>query len=178
MPWSMLGATTIPFLGASGSSVHLAGIHLGMMFHVPLRQTTLPLWLGWNCGTHLTSTDWLWPEQYLRSSPPPALLQSNLPRLEPLALSWTNPFEMYGTTQGAETENNYIRSVGPPVQSNSWNISNIIILQDSLLYWFLKGQQRKANFLRLACWQWCWCWWWWWWWCWCWRYFSDVCNSP
>ena len=61
IPWSMLGATTIPFLGASGSSVHLAGMHLGTVLHVPLLQTRLELWLGWNWGTQDTVTLWLWP---------------------------------------------------------------------------------------------------------------------
>ena len=43
MPCSRLGATTIPFLGASGSSVHLAGTQLGRAAQLPFLQTTLPL---------------------------------------------------------------------------------------------------------------------------------------
>ena len=116
IPWSMLGATTIPFLGASGSSLHLAGTHLGRRFQVPLWQTTLPLWLGWNWGTQRTSTDWLWPAQDDLSHLQRGLsLHSNLPTLEPLALSLTNPLEMWGTTQGAGTDN-YIRSGGAAVK--------------------------------------------------------------
>ena len=61
MPCSMLGATTIPFLGASGSSVHLAGMHLVTVLQVPLLHTRLELVLGWNWGTQETVTLWLWP---------------------------------------------------------------------------------------------------------------------
>ena len=32
----------MPFRGASGSSVHLAGMHLGTLLHVPLLHT----WVG------------------------------------------------------------------------------------------------------------------------------------
>ena len=38
---------TIPFLGASGNSVHLAGMHFGTRLHVPLWQTELAFELGW-----------------------------------------------------------------------------------------------------------------------------------
>ena len=39
---------TIPFLGASGNSVHLAGMHLGTRLQVPLWQTELALEFSWN----------------------------------------------------------------------------------------------------------------------------------
>ena len=59
IPCSRLGATTIPFLGASGSSLHLAGTQVGRLVQVPLVQTVVLLWLGWNCATQLSLTSWL-----------------------------------------------------------------------------------------------------------------------
>ena len=43
IPCSRLGATTIPFLGASGSSLHLAGTQVGRLVQVPLVQTVVLL---------------------------------------------------------------------------------------------------------------------------------------
>ena len=56
IPWSMLGATTIPFLGASGSSVHLAGTQRGGWSQVPSLHTTLELSAGWKGASHVTVT--------------------------------------------------------------------------------------------------------------------------
>ena len=67
---------TIPFLGASGSSVHFAGIHFGTELHVPLLQMVVRLVVGWNCDRHWTDIDWLWPME------------------DPLALSATKPWDM------------------------------------------------------------------------------------
>ena len=52
---------TIPFLGASGSSVHFAGMHFGTLLQVPLLQLVVRLVVGWNCDRHRTDIDWLWP---------------------------------------------------------------------------------------------------------------------
>ena len=52
----MLGATTIPFLGASGSSVHFAGTQRGGWSQVPSLHTTLELSAGWKGASHVTVT--------------------------------------------------------------------------------------------------------------------------
>ena len=65
MPWSRLGATTIPFLGAVGSSVHFAGIHLGTELQEPLPQVVVRLVVSWNWDRHCTAIDWLWPNNVI-----------------------------------------------------------------------------------------------------------------
>ena len=50
MPWSSFGATTIPLRGASGSSVHLAGIHLGT-------TTTIQYQTWWDTLRHYNNNN-------------------------------------------------------------------------------------------------------------------------
>ena len=66
--------------------IHIPGIHLGILDHVPFLQTGVELWVFWNCDKHRTS------------------MVFACGTLDPEARSETNPWDMWGTMQGARNE--------------------------------------------------------------------------